>query len=423
MYSAAVRLLQALADVAPAGESKFARALRARRGLLASYAEWGSRERDPSRPLLWLHAPSVGEALQAQPVLQLLRERNPEVQLAYTFFSPSAEPFAQRIPADFRAYLPFDHERDCAAAIAALAPTALIFSKADVWPNLVASADAGGAAIGLISATVPEGSLRLTGAAVSLMRSTFAALDVAGAIDEGDAKRLITMGVDPARVVVTGDTRFDQVWERAARPPQEVVTRLVSDRPTLVAGSTWPTDEDVLLPAVWAVRRANPEFRLVIAPHEVTPARVQGLRDAVRGAKAGLLSQGPTDTDVVIVDGYGLLGDLYSLADIAFVGGGFHRAGLHSVLEPAAFGAPVLFGPFHRKSRDAHLLLHAGGAVSVSNRDGLTKALLEWIESDDRRARAGSAARETVRAGLGAAERTYAVVAGLLELTGRARPR
>jgi 3-deoxy-D-manno-octulosonic-acid transferase len=423
VYSAAVRLLQALAEVAPPGESKFARALRARRGLLASYAEWGRRERDRSRPLLWLHAPSVGEALQAQPVLQLLRERNPEVQLAYTFFSPSAEPFAQRIPADFRAYLPFDHERDCAAAIAALAPTALIFSKADVWPNLVASADADGVAIGLISATVPEGSLRLTTAAVSLMRSTFASLDVAGAIDEGDAKRLITMGVDPARVAVTGDTRFDQVWERAARPPQEVVTRLMSDRPTLVAGSTWPTDEDVLLPAVWAVRRIHPEFRLVIAPHEVTPARVQGLRNAVRGARAGLLSEDATDSDVVIVDGYGLLGDLYRLADVAFVGGGFHRAGLHSVLEPAAFGAPALFGPFHRKSRDAYLLLRAGGAASASSRDGLTKALLEWLESDDRRTRAGSAARETVRAGLGAAERTYTVVAGLLELTGRARPR
>lgn len=426
MYSAAVRLLQALALVAPTGDSKLARALRARRGLLDSYADWGSRERDRARPLVWVHAPSVGEALQAQPVVTLLRERQPEAQIAYTFFSPSAEPFAAGIPADFRAYLPFDHPSDCAAAIDALSPSALVFCKSDVWPNLVAGAADAGVPLGLISGTVPADSVRLRSPAIALMRSTFARLDRVGAVHAGDAERLARLGVQRSRITVTGDTRFDQVWARASQPVPDIVQRLASDRPTLVAGSTWPSDEEVLLPALAAMHRARPELRVIIAPHEVTPARMSGLEQALApagGRVARISSSDAAAADVVLVDGYGILGDLYRLAGFAFVGGGFHRAGLHSVLEPAAFGAPVIFGPLHGSSRDARMLIEAGGGRSVTRREELEAVLLDWLRSPAARAQAGEAARQLVLAGLGASERSYALVAELLELSGIARPR
>lgn len=422
VYTAAVRLLQALALVSPPGDTKLARALRGRRGLIESYTQWAARERDPARQLLWVHAPSVGEALQAQPVMRLMRERDPEIQLAYTYFSPSAEPFASRISADFSAYLPFDHPRDCAAALGALRPAAIVFCKTDVWPNLVATAVEREVPLGLISGTVPAGSMRLRMPAVSLMRSTFARLDRVGAIEQADAERLALMGVAPDRITVTGDTRFDQVLERASRTPPHAVRRLETDRPVIVAGSTWPSDEEVLLPAFRALRRAHPRVRLIIAPHEVTPARVQGLLQAA-GNAAALLSGNPADADIVIVDGYGLLGDLYRLATIAFVGGAFHRAGLHSVLEPAAFGTPVVFGPHHRSSRDAQLLLAAGAGRPVARRADLETVLRGWLEQPAERERAGAAALEVVRRGAGAAERSYRLVAELLELSGMARPR
>ncbi len=426
MYSAAVRLLQALALVAPAGDSKLMRALRARRGLIESYADWGKRERNRERPLVWVHAPSVGEALQAQPVISLVRERRPDIQIAYTFFSPSAEPFAAGIPADFRAYLPFDHPSDCAAAINALHPSALVFCKSDVWPNLVTSAAAAGVPIGLISGTVPSDSVRLRAPAVALMRSTFAHLDKVGAVDAGDAERLARLGVARDRITVTGDTRFDQVWARALRQEPEAVQRLASDRPTLVAGSTWPSDEEVLLPAVAAVRRSHPELRLILAPHEVTASRLSGLEQALvpaGGAVARLNSGNAAGADVVLVDGYGALGDLYRLASFAFVGGGFHRAGLHSVLEPAAFGAPVFFGPLHSTSRDARMLTDGGAGRSVARRAEIEALLLKWLGDPTARSEAGDTARKLVQAGLGASERSYALVAALLELSGIARPR
>lgn len=402
------------------------RALRARRGLIESYADWGKRERDRQRPLVWVHAPSVGEALQAQPVISLVRERRPDIQIAYTFFSPSAEPFAAGIPADFRAYLPFDHPSDCAAAINALHPSALVFCKSDVWPNLVTSAAAAGVPLGLISGTVPSDSVRLRAPAVALMRSTFAQLDKVGAVDAGDAERLARLGVVRDRITVTGDTRFDQVWARASKQEPEAVQRLASDRPTLVAGSTWPSDEEVLLPAVVAVRRRHPELRLILAPHEVTASRLSGLEQALvpaGGAVARLNSENAGAADVVLVDGYGVLGDLYRLASFAFVGGGFHRAGLHSVLEPAAFGAPVIFGPLHSASRDARMLTDGGAGRSVARRAEIEALLLKWLGDPTARSKAGDAARELVQAGLGASERSYALVAALLELSGIARPR
>jgi 3-deoxy-D-manno-octulosonic-acid transferase len=120
------------------------------------------------------------------------------------------------------------------------------------------------------------------------------------------------------------------------------------------------------------------------------------------------------NADVVIVDRVGVLGDLYALATMAFVGGGFHAAGLHSVLEPAAFGAPVIFGPRHASSRDAGLLRDEDAAVSVSDTDSMVRALERWFGARKERDAAGQAALRVVHRGLGAAERSYALVAELL---------
>src|SRR5205823_15032386 len=136
------------------------------------------------------------------------------------------------------------------------------------------------------------------------------------------------------RVTVGGDTRYDQVWARAeaARGRSEVVRALASDRPTLVAGSTWPSVEERLLPAWERVRRAVPNARLIVTPHEPTEAHLVPMETWARQSRLSVarLSAAPNgDSDVVLVDRVGVLGDLYALAQVAYVGGGFHSAGLH----------------------------------------------------------------------------------------------
>jgi 3-deoxy-D-manno-octulosonic-acid transferase len=366
-----------------------------------------------------MHAPSVGEGLQARPVIELLRASHPDLQIAYTHFSPSAERFAASLGADFTDYLPFDTPGDARATLDALRPRALVFSKLDVWPVLAHEAAERQVRLGLTSATLAESSSRRGGIAASLLRDAYALLDAVGAIDEADAERLVRLGVRSSAITVTGDTRYDQVWERAMRVDRsgELLAPLVGERPTLVAGSTWPADEAVLLPAWAESRRVVGDTRMVIAPHEPTSVHLGAIeRWATEHgiALARLGTAAAPDAEVVLVDRVGVLGDLYALADAAYVGGGFHAAGLHSVLEPAAFGAPVAFGPRFEASRDARLLAAAGGGAHARDVAGLGALLSEWLREPAARHRAGESAREVVRSGLGAAARSGALVERLL---------
>ena len=416
-YALAGAAANALVAAVPSGESKFRRGLGARRGIVKRFERWGAGSRDTSRPLVWFHAPSVGEGLQALPVIELLRSRRPDIQIAYTFYSPSAEAFSRTVRADFVDYLPFDTVDNAGAILSALRPTTLVFSKLDVWPALTERASAAGVAIGVISATLPETSGRRGVFARALLGDAYKAIDRVGAIDEDDGERLHQQGVRRERISVTGDTRYDQVWSRARKQPSGFVQSLRSARPTLVAGSTWPSDEEHLLPAWTRIRDKIPDARLVIAPHEISGHHLRSIEGWARGAALGLArldAAEALDSDVVLVDRYGILGDLYALADVAYVGGGFQSAGLHSVLEPAAFGVPVLFGPRNEKSREAARLTAAGGGAQVSREADLSLRLADWLGSLPARDLAGGAARTMVQDGLGAAERSFALVSALL---------
>ncbi|HVZ78236.1 MAG TPA: glycosyltransferase N-terminal domain-containing protein [Gemmatimonadaceae bacterium] len=420
LYAAAAQLARLGAALAPQESTgKLARTLAARRGIRQRYIQWGAQHRDPARALLWMHAPSVGEGLQARPVLQHLRAAHPEWQLAYTFFSPSAEAFARSLDVDGRDYLPFDDARDAAVALDAWRPNALVFSKLDVWPVLVREAARRRIPLGMISATLAPDSTRRGAGSRALLGDAYAALDLVGAIDAEDAERLVSIGVRADRIRVTGDTRYDQVWERAQRADRAsaLLAPLASERPTLVAGSTWPADEEQLLPAFMALRRAVPEARMIIAPHEPTAAHLDPIERWARDGQVPLARLGTpqaSSADVVLVDRVGVLGDLYALADAAFVGGGFHAAGLHSVLEPAAFGAPVVFGPRFTGSRDARLLVSRGGSVSAPDAAAIEATLVAWLAHHDQGRAAGSAARALVTEGLGAAARSARLVEDLM---------
>ena len=419
-YAAAGALARALSVVAPRGNAKAARTLRARRGIAKRYEDWARSNRDASRPLLWVHAPSVGEGLQALPVITLFRERHPEAQIAYTFFSPSAEGFGATVGADFDDYLPFDTAPDAERVLSALRPSAIVFSKLDVWPILAESAARRGVKLGMLSATMPASSLRHSPIARLVLGDAYSSFDAVVAVSDGDALRLIAAGVPGDRITVTGDTRYDQAWQKAEAGSSErenLIAPLRGPRFTMVAGSTWPSDEERLLPAWLAVKSVYPDFRLVIAPHELSPehlesieswGRAHGLTTArVRGLSA-------STADVVIVDRYGMLGDLYALADISYVGGGFRSAGLHSLLEPAAYGSPVIVGPRHEDNRDARLLIAAGGAFRCADANAIESRIRRWLDAPVSLSQARAAAREVVRGGVGAAERSVELVETLM---------
>ncbi|MGV3709614.1 MAG: 3-deoxy-D-manno-octulosonic acid transferase [Gemmatimonas sp.] len=415
-----------LATVAPQRADKLSRTFIARSGIVEHWTK-AARSRDHTRPLVWFHAPSVGEGLQARPIIEALRAERPDVQIAYSFFSPSAEKFAESLKADITGYLPFDSKSQMRAVVDAIAPTALFFVKLDVWPNLVSVAKERGVRVGLLSGTVAPRSGRQGTLSRAFLHDAYASLDVAGAIDQANADRLHALGVPHERLSVTGDTRFDQVWKRAQHVDRQstLLRALHSDRPTLVAGSTWPSDEAVLLPSWIDIRMRVPHARIIIAAHEPTEshlapierwAQQQSLRATRLGALEREFAAGNTknDTDVVIVDRVGVLGDIYAMADVAFVGGAFHKAGLHSVLEPAAFGVPVLFGPGYTMSREAGLLIERGGARSIDAVDDCARVVGEWLTDATARGEAGARARTFVSSEVGAGRRSLGLCARMI---------
>ncbi len=421
-YRAAVRLGAALAPAIGLVDRKVGDGHRSRHGAVGRLAAWAAAHRSRGRPLVWLHAASVGEGLQAESVLLELRRLAPDCQLVYTHFSPSAEPLARRLPVDVADYLPYDLPAAADRLLDGLAPDLLVFAKLDLWPELAVRAAGRGVSVALVAATVSPGSGRLRWPARAMLRPGYEAVAAAGAIAEADAARLARLGVARDRIRVLGDPRFDSVAARVAGvAADDPLLRYGAGAPTLVAGSTWPPDEAVLLAAFAQVRARVPSARLVLVPHEPTPEHLAALDR--RAVAAGLpvpqrLSATDGPTPLLVVDRVGVLSTLYGAGGMAYVGGGFGGAGLHSVLEPAAWGVPVAFGPRWRESRDAALLLEGGAAGAL---DGGTRAagmLAElwrgWIEDDAGRRAAGNRARDIVARGRGAASRSAELLAQLI---------
>lgn len=423
------------------------RAVVGRRDSLHRFQEWGWMHRDPDRPLVWMHAPSVGEALMAQATIRDLRDRRPDVQVAFSHFSPSAERMVEAVGADVHGYIPWDTGFHVRSALDALKPNVIAFVRTEVWPVLAREAKRRGTRLALVNGVLSEGSGRLSWLGRTFLEEVYRRLDGIGAVSPDSAERFELLGVPAGAIRVTGDARFDQVWDRIEkRGLREIregsagLDRLSDEmRPiwtalhdpgtfTLLAGSTWPADEKVLVPTVAVLRRSR-NVRVIIAPHEPSRAHLDAIErrfDRQPGVQhtrlKAILSGGGGVPEVVLIDRVGILADLYALADAAYVGGGFGTAGLHSVVEPAALGVPVLFGPAHGNAREADALAAAGGGFIVNAPGDVEEKVREWMDEPGRVEEDGRLAREYVRSETGSSRRNAALICELVDGTMLAYP-
>jgi 3-deoxy-D-manno-octulosonic-acid transferase len=413
-YEAALYAARPLLSAAAPLNGRLRRGVDGRRAALRSLRAWAAAARLDDRPLLWLHAPSVGEALMAAAILSAARERAPRLQSIFTFFSPSAERMAHRVGADWSGYLPWDLRGHVRAALDAVRPSTLAFVRTEIWPVLAREAQERGARVVLVNAVLAKGSSRAGRAARLILGPAYRRLAAIGAVSADDMARFGLLGVSPDRIRLTGDARFDQVWERVQHLDRDrPLLRSLASAPgrTLVAGSTWPPDEERLTAALALLRSEGRRWRLIIAPHEPTARHVTALerrleRAGIAHARLPPMDEAaPRDVAALVVDRIGVLADLYAVGDAAWVGGGFGRAGLHSVVEPAALGLPVLYGPRHGNAREAERLARAGGGFVVRDGTGLSGTLARLDDDPDAAHAAGHAAREFVRSQLGAARR------------------
>jgi 3-deoxy-D-manno-octulosonic-acid transferase len=343
------------------------------------------------------------------------------VPVVLTFSSPSGYTFArkrEKIGAGairYIDYLPFDTAPNMRFCLDAIRPRLLVFVKFDLWPNLVWEADARGVPMVLIDATLSASSGRLARPVRWVYRDVYRRLDAILAISEEDAARFRAAAPGHPSLSVTGDTRFDRVMERWQERSTSTFT-LGEGGPALIAGSTWPPDEERLLPALARLLQEDARLRVVLVPHEPTPAHVEPLRRWASqiDVRARLASESrDDDARVIIVDVVGVLAEAYRFADVAYVGGAF-TTGVHSVIEPAIAGVPVVFGPKHDNSFEAMQLLERGAARAIRTADDAYAALGAWLRDPSACAQAGRAARAYVESQLGATEKCMAALSKYL---------
>jgi 3-deoxy-D-manno-octulosonic-acid transferase len=429
VYRTALKLGAALAPAIGLLSPRWRRGLQARKEAGGRVLAWAESHREEGRPLVWFHAASLGEGLQAEAVLRELRRRCPECQIVYTHFSPSAAGLASRIDADAADYLPYDIPQNVDRLLSALKPDLLVFAKLDLWPELSTRAFSRGAHVAIVAGTVSPESTRLRWPARTLLQPGYRVVTAAAAVSADDGYRLARLGVIPDRIRILGDPRFDSVLEKvAATSAQDPLLRFGQGAPTLVAGSTWSEDEAVLLQAYAGIRSVYPHARLILVPHEPVEhhlARIEQVASASGLPRPLRLGATTEATPLLLVDRVGLLAALYGTGTMAYVGGGFGRAGLHSVLEPAAWSLPVAFGPHWRNSRDAALLLDGEGGTALPSGTVAAAAALEkvwskWIRDDSNRLEQGRKARQVVERGRGASESSAEM---LLQLISSRSPR
>lgn len=393
--------------------------------------------RDRLQGCLWFHASSAGEYEQARPLLRAVRDRlGPEVPTLATVFSPSGFARASAQPdADVIEYLPFDTLPGMERLVRRLKPRAVVFVKYDCWPNLVWTARRHGVPTLLLGASLHRASQRTGGIARPFFRSVYGSLDAVGAIAEEDARRFREqLGLPDDQVSVTGDSRVDQIVRRHDESAGSALVEAFTDSPWsyLVLGSTWPRDEEAFLPAAADALHTHGELGLLIAPHEPSPAALEQIEERLkaRGLESTRLSQlveprtlkrrttaaarNPASWRIILVDSVGQLATLYRLGHVAFVGGGF-TTGVHSVLEPAVCGLPVIFGPRHSNAVEAGRLIEAGAGACAADGEEAARLLRHWLDDPDARQKAADAARGQVEEQRGATARNVDL---LLEVAG-----
>lgn len=353
---------------------------------------------------VWFHAASLGEFEQGRPLMERLRREHPEKRILLTFFSPSGyEVRKDYAGADLVCYLPFDTPLNARRFVRLVQPEKAFFIKYEFWHHYIDELHRAGVPVYSVSSIFRNDQIffRPYGRGYARVLHHFNHFFV-----QNEASRRLLNSLGVTQVSVTGDTRFDRVIDiRNQAKSLPLAAALTGDSRTIVAGSTWPPDEEILIPYF----NRHPELKLIIAPHEVNEERLRSIeqrlkRPALRYSQA--TPESSTQADCLIIDGYGLLSSLYRYATLAYVGGGF-GVGIHNVPEAAVYGVPVFFGPNNQRFREARDLINEGGSFEVTSADDF-QAQADRLLADERAlAKSGQAAGDYIRRNSGATEAIF----------------
>jgi 3-deoxy-D-manno-octulosonic-acid transferase len=375
---------------------------------------------------IWIHAVSVGEALTARALIADLRERYPALRIFLSTTTLTGQQIARTRIQDVDAvfFFPFDLPFIVNRTLGLVRPRLFVMMETEIWPNLLRACRRRGIKTMLVNGRISSRSYPRYKLVRPFFRAVLQDVDRFCMQSDESARRIMDIGADPSRVIVTGSLKFDSLdvpGAAAGRGAGRVLRyfRIAPSRPVFIAASTLKGEEMPVLAAFAAVRRAHPNTLLILAPRK--PERFAEAEALARGEglrvmrRTELAVDAEPRADVVILDSIGELAHLFQVATVVFVGGSLVDQGGHNILEPAVHGKPIVFGPHMENFAEiAEAFLAHQAAVQVPDAAALTTTIGRLVGDSVERARLGAAARALVEANRGAKERTLTAIAALL---------
>jgi 3-deoxy-D-manno-octulosonic-acid transferase len=398
LYDLGIRLYYLLILLVSPLNEKARQWIRGRKGLMQKIES----TIDPALPLIWFHCSSLGEFEQGRPLIESIRKREPGRNILLTFYSPSGYEIRKDYPgADYIFYLPLDTRRNARRFFGLLNIEKAYFIKYEFWYHLLTRLKSQNIPAYLVSGIFRKEQLffRPWG---KWFRKILACFDHLFVQQQSSLELLNGIGIQNASL--TGDTRFDRVRaisQGIKKDPR--FTAFTGSSPTIIAGSTWPQDEEML---VRYINLTNRPIKWIIAPHEIHESGITRLSGQINKKCQRYTSLADSDlpqTTVLIIDTIGILSSLYQYGKVAYIGGGFGK-GIHNTLEAATFGLPVIFGPKYHKFLEAVDLVAAEAAFPVYDYAAFDSALSRLLDDPQFLSSSGESARKLVLDNLGATE-------------------
>ncbi len=354
----------------------------------------------PNDKTIWIHCASLGEFEQGRPIIEQLRKSHPSYKIVLSFFSPSGyEVRKDYEEVDLVVYLPLDTIHNAKEFISLLQPSLAIFVKYEFWPNILNELKQHSISTILVSGIFREDQIFFKSYG-GWMKKSLRSFSHFFLQNDSSEKLLNNIGFN--NTSISGDTRFDSVANILRQENQlDFLEDFVKGNQVLVAGSTWPIDETYL--TSFLNMKLPENFRCIIAPHNINPKEIQKLKKRIH-PKTALYSEGIIDENVkiFIADTVGILTKIYSYADMAYVGGGFGKEGVHNVLEPAVFGLPLVIGPIYDKFEEAKDLVTLNACLVAKDEIQLIDHLNALINDKESRLKIGEISGSYIKNNLGA---------------------
>ena len=330
--------------------------------------------------VIWFHCASLGEFEQGRPIIERIKQDFSEYKIALTFFSPSGYEIRKNYElADVVTYLPWDNPKKVKLFLHLLQPKMAIFVKYEFWPNILKELKIRQINTLLVSGIFRENQIFFKNYG-NWMRRSLSAFTYFFLQNETSKRLLDNIGF--INTIVSGDTRFDRVWEISKQNNElDILTDFTKDKFILVAGSTWPKDEELLVNYI--NNNAGDDEKFIIAPHNISEDGIEKLRESINVPSAVYTKKNKEiNVKVFIIDTIGILTKVYSYADVAYVGGGFGTSGVHNILEPAAYGIPIIIGPNFNKFKEAIDLVELKACRTIQNKEEFAKEY-KALQSDE----------------------------------------